>query len=595
MLATKSEKLTLLVPPQAASLVKKFSAVEGSFFPLATSNIDALRRFFDFAESAVTNRGYVLAMYNKGDMVVRAGTINSDTITVNPEFSYADVPLGLIVEGDVVVIKGGKATKKLEAGDFIGLFETVDWLSTHRKRNIGDWTLITNRKTKIMYFGASVLSGKGGALGQLQQYLFGIARTDQVPQPITTLPLLDWVASHTTNTRLTDYAIVAHTHILPNNFPFFRHLSYLVGFGRMFVLEKPYSTVHSTYNDLITSGCEVVQVRMEPNLPYEYAVQKSLEVLWGKVIEEQKKSGFKKLLIVDDGGDLWLSIPWPAMQGVSIAGVEQTQRGISRLANSSHRIPPIVNVAASGTKKLVESVFIGQSVVDKLQELGLLKSGQIGVMGMGSIGAAVVRSLEKLGLKPLHYDPSFHHNTPDDPDGRPSIDSLFNDAEVIIGTTGTDSLKGVALERIHGHKILASASSADMEFSSLLKMASAISTPFDTRHLRVHEHLSFDILNGGYPLNFDRRKDATPSDDIVLTRCLMYIGAMQSVQLIESGLQEGTIYPLDTVSQKKTLEHWIADKNVTENPSPISIKDIDQIVGSVAPQKHSYFSQLWTD
>ncbi len=595
MIATKTKELVPLSAPEVLVLINGVFTGRDALSSLASSNTQALRTFFVTPGSVTIGQAYALATYVKGDTIVSLGMISAGTVSSPSDFSYADVPLGFIIEGEVVVVKGGKATKMLAAGDFIGLFETSDWLNTHHKRNIGDWTLITNSKTKIIYFGASVLGGQGNAAHQLRNYLIGLARSDQVPQPITTLPLLDWVASHTTKARLSDYAIVAHTHLLPNNFPFFRHLAYLVGFGRMFVLEKPYSTVQGTYNDLIKSGCEVIQVRMEPGLPYEYAVQKSVAILWTKVIEELKKNDITKLLLVDDGGDLWASIPWEALHGVSICGVEQTQRGITRLKNSHLRIPSIVNVASSGAKKLVESLFIGRSVVDKLFEGGHLRSKRIGIMGMGSIGAAVLASLKKLGLQPLHYDPSYHHHMPANTDARASIDSLFNDSDIIIGTTGTDSMKGVAVERIHGHKVLASASSADVEFSSLLKMAPATTSPFSTRQVRIHEDLMVDILNGGYPLNFDRENNATPSDDIVLTRCLLYIGAMQAVGLNDAGRENGAMYPLDGISQKKTLERWINEKNASTNQSPIAIQDIDRIVSATSPQTHIESFHVWND
>jgi len=68
-------------------------------------------------------------------------------------------------------------------------------------------------------------------------------------------------------------------------------------------------------------------------------------------------SSIKKLLIIDDGGDLWLSIPWNELNGVAIAGVEQTQRGITRIKDSRLHIPPIISVASSGIKKIIEAMI----------------------------------------------------------------------------------------------------------------------------------------------------------------------------------------------------------------------------------------------
>jgi len=560
------------------SLLDAISSSDMSYH-IPISNTQAIKNFLT-NRITTRNTDFSVEFYEKGDEVVNSGYIVSDKLKTEENFIYADVPLGFILKGEVVVVKGAKGTKKLGVGDFIGLFETSDWILTHKTRQIGDWTLIANADTEILYFGASVLNENDKNTENLRNYLVELARADRVPQPITTLPLLDWVASHTTRSRLNDYAIVVHTHILPNNLPFLRHLSYLVGFGRIYVLEKPYSTVRETYNELIQAGFEVIPVSMDPGVPYEFSVKKSLEILWAKVIEEQKKTNFKNILVVDEGGDVWLSIPWTAFEGVNIAGVEQTQRGITRIRNSHVHIPPIVSVASSGIKKIIESEFIGESVVKKLDKIGILSSTQqIGIVGMGNIGSAIVNALEVMSKKPIFYDSKYHTNPPKALQARASLDSLINESNLIIGTTGGDSLKGIALERISGNKIFVSASSADVEFASLLKLAQPTSTPFDTIRVLVHDKLTIDILNGGYPINFDRTQNATPSEDIVLTRCLMYIGAMQAAQLIFENIQMPGIYNLDHVSQKKLLEQWIKDKTNAGKPPRITQLNLAEIIG----------------
>lgn len=594
MITKQDEKFNPIVASEIFDLLNGIRCDKKTSLPLAFSNTEMLKDFFrDDKDTSPDN--YLLADYKPGEKIVELGKIADSYLKSSANFSYAEVPLGFIVKGEVIVNKGGKATKRLSEGDFIGLFETSDWLLTGRKREIGEWNLTNDSPTKIIYFGATSFRGDDFNHKKLKDYLVDIARNDYVPQPITTLPLLDWVASHTTKSRLNDYAIIAHTHLLPNNFPFFRQLSYLVSFNRMFVLEKPYSTVKKTFNDLVQSGCEVIPVNMEPGFPYEYAIKKSLDILWAKVIEEQKKTGFKKLLIIDDGGDLWLSIPWNDLEGVSIAGVEQTQRGITRIKNSNHRIPPIISVASSGVKKIVESIFIGRSVVNKLKELRVLsKSKRIGIMGMGSIGQAATQRLNELGYKPLFYDSDYKK------DGGTSqycssIDVLLDQSDIIIGTTGFDSLKGIPFERVRGRKILASASSADVEFASLLKIVESTTSPFGTRYVKINNNLSFDILNGGYPINFDRQSDATPSEDIVLTRCLMYTGAMQSAKLIKNGVQDGAIYNLDIITQQKLLERWIEDKNKTGHIPDIKENEIDNIVKHSNIEEFKNMESAWED
>jgi hypothetical protein len=558
------------------TLLRNAGRDDKEYASLALSNLETLKEYFkNEVNSDITG---VFIKYVKGETIVKHGQILSASLTQNPAFSYAHVPLGFILKGEVIVIKGEKATKQLSEADFIGLFETSDWLTTGQNREIGDWTLIANSETEILFFDSNTFQRKDAPAAILRDYLIEASRSDKVPQPLTTLPLLDWTASHTTRSRLSDYAIIAHTHLLPNNAPLFRHLAHLVGFGRMYILEKPYSTVPKVRNELIKSGCEIIPVRMEPGMPYEFAVQKSLEILWAKILEEQRRTGFKKILIIDDGGDIWLSTPWDQLGDVNITGVEQTQRGITRVANTSHRIPSIVSVASSGIKKFVESKFIGRSIVEKLQQLDLPGSHSVGILGTGSIGSAVRDWFRKNDIKTLHYDPTLQNNMSGDYTSRPSLDSLINDSDVIIGTTGTDALKGAAFERMNGNKILVSASSADIEFSTVLKFANPTDAPFGTRHIEIHDNLSFDVLNGGYPINFDRQSDATPDEDIVLTRCLMYVGAMEAVELLEKGSPQNKIYALDPTSQKKILNRWIEKQIANAGNSAVEINEVESIV-----------------
>jgi hypothetical protein len=489
-------------------------------------------------------------------------------------------------------MKGGKAVKALGEGDFIGLFETSDWLQTKQNRQIGEWTLIADADTEIMYFTESVLSNEDLVTSNFRTYLVELARADHVPQPLSSLPLLDWVASHTTRSRLPDCAIVIHTHLLPNSAPFFRHLSHLVSPGRTFILEKPYSTVRHVFNNLTRSGYDVTQIRMEEGMPYEFAARKGTDILWGKIIEAQKKENFKKILVVSDGGDLWLSLPWQAFDNVQIAGVEQTQRGIARIETSSLRTPPVVSVASSGVKKIVESQFIGRAVVKKLKELGSLETAKsIGVIGTGSIGMATLDNLKKLGYAAISYDAS--HRPGKTLEGAvASLDTLLNRSDLIIGTTGTDALAGVAFERVSGKKVLASASSSDLEFGVLLKLANPTLDVFGTRHAVVHDTLEVEILNGGYPINFDRIKDSTPDEDIVLTRCMLYIAAMQAAALFG---KESGIYNLDRTSQQHMLERWIQDKHAAGHDPTIRETDIEGIVSYSSLKNAKYMPSVWRD
>lgn len=531
----------------------------------------------------------LVAHYQKNTEIVHEGKITSSQF---PEpFMYAHVPLGIILRGNVNVIKGSKATKQLHTGDFVGLFETSDWLITKKNREIGHWTLVADEDVEILFFSSVLLTEANKATRTFCDYLTNLAQHDPVSQPITDLPLLDWVASHTTKHRLSKCIIIAHTHLLPNNFPLFRHLSHLVDFGHMFVVEKPYSTVESTLHSCIRSGIEIIPVQIIPGFPYEFAAQKSIAILWQKVLETAKREKIEKILILDDGGDIWLSIPWNELHGIRIAGAEQTQRGITRIIHTTAQLPPVVSVATSGIKKIIEPLFIGLSVVDQLTASNTITMKQrIGIIGLGSIGNAILAALTAAGYVVEVYDAGDSNTST-----KSSLDTLINDCDVIIGTTGTDALKGIALERIHGTKVLISASSADVEFSSLLRFASPSTSPFDTITIAIHDGCTMNILNGGYPINFDRKKNATPDDDIVLTRCLLYIGLMQAAELLEKDCAQSGIYSLDIESQRKTLHAWIQNKHDHQQPTHINEKDVERIVTSPSTESQISMPSVWTE
>lgn len=565
------------------------------YHPIPLSNSSQVRQYMSTLPDGAA--GFARISYAKGETLVSNGVITDESLQSRPELNYAHVPLGFIIRGTVTVIKDSRGFKTLSEGDFLGLFETSDYLMTGKNRQIGGWTLVASSEADILFFGSSILKADTPSAQSFRQYLIGLARTDHVPQPISDLPLLDWVASHTTRARPTDCAIVAHTHLLPNNQPFFRHLSSLVDFGRIYILDKPYSTIRAVMNQLVLAGFEVIPMQVDANMPYEFATEKSLDVLWRKVVDDQKRRHFKKLLIVDDGGDLWRTVPWSELTGVEIVAVEQTQRGIARAERDNLKFPPVVSVASSGIKKLVESEFIGISVAKKLDELGILAQvKKIGIIGMGSIGIAIETALINKGLMPLSYDPKYHQEAPDSDRARLSMDVLLNECDLIIGTTGTDALKGLPYERVTtGRKLLVSASSADIEFSSLLRMALPRSSPFETAIVPLHDLLTVEILNGGYPINFDREHDATPDDDIVLTRCLMYVGAMQALELLEKGIQETAVYNLDRLSQEKLLERWIEDKNKSDHKTHITKDMIKTIVSTTSFKGAKDMPSIWVD
>lgn len=432
--------------------------------------------------------------------------------------------------------------------------------------------------TEILFFTRDLFDKKDLTIDNFKKYIIKTAQLDSVPQPTSSLPLLDWLASNVTTHRLYDHAIIIHTHLLPNNIPLFRHLAHLVGVNRIFIIGKPYSTIRSAYLQLALAGIEIITINLKPGLPYNFAVKEGMEILWQRILESRKHNTFSKLIILDDGGDVWTSIPWGKIGDLQIAGTEQTQRGITRILDTHMKLPPIISTATSGIKKEIESVFIGQSVIKKLNQIANYDTQKIGILGMGSIGNAIFNDFQKRGIGCFYYDPI----EKDFGEGNlSSIDELLHKSDIIIGATGLNVLQEVPFERIEGHKILISVSSADLEFSSILQFQEK---PIDTIEIRIHDKLSFTVLNGGYPINFDRENDATPDDEIVLTRCLLYIGMMQAEMLLREDEFKSGFYNLDVDSQTKLLKKWFMD-----TPKKSKQFDLDSEIKHIIENSKSNF------
>ena len=207
---------------------------------LAQENIKRSQIFLEQAQKAQL----ILARYQEQEQIVCLGNLVSNKFSKTDINIYAPVPLGIILKGEIIVLKEGKATKRLLSGDFIGLFETAYYLHLHSTRRIGNWSLTADCNTEILFFAdlAEFKHANKTFFLQFQNYLVETARGDLVPQPITDLPLLDWIAAKVTKNLLDDTFIIAHTHILPTSLGLFRQLAHLVGYQNMLVMEKPYST-----------------------------------------------------------------------------------------------------------------------------------------------------------------------------------------------------------------------------------------------------------------------------------------------------------------------------------------------------------------
>jgi release factor glutamine methyltransferase len=256
-----------------------------------------------------------------------------------------------------------------------------------------------------------------------------------------------------------------------------------------------------------------------------------------------KVAGQGDLILLDEGGDLHCDLPM-ALANRS-AGIEQTTSGMQSIWKC-----PIVLACRSAAKLVFESQIIARGVLRKLESLDLLDGRAVGVIGLGALGAEITRALLAREIPTSGTD---LRDAPDDLTHlRVDADQLLHSAELILGCSGQDALNGRDLASLKGRKIFASCSSSDVEFRSVLKRLPATKRFEDVQGWLGELHCT--VLNGGFPVNFDRVQEWELFEEILLTRMLVLEGLEQARLLIGSAPRGVMLNP---ATQLKIVNEWL--------------------------------------
>lgn len=313
--------------------------------------------------------------------------------------------------------------------------------------------------------------------------------------------------------------LLALQHRLPSVAWLLSELARSRRFDRIALISKPYSAISNAWPDGLGLVAEL------PNL--DTAVQ--------------SLSG--RTLLLDEGGGLHRALPMHVTDDV--AGVEQTSFG----ARARWKCPMVL-VCRSAAKLLFESQIIARGIVRKLESLRRLDCGPVGIIGLGAIGSAVARALLSRGIPVMASETQ---STPADLKAYcVPVHELLIRCRTILGCTGKDCLGDVTLDRLTGRRTFISCSSSNIEFLSLLNRLPAGSAYGDRRG--GIGALQVEVLNGGYPINFDRQNEWERFEEILLTRMLVLEGLKQADSLI-GGRPRGVM--LDPALQLRVLETWL--------------------------------------
>lgn len=371
------------------------------------------------------------------------------------------------------------------------------------------------------------------------------------------LPLLQVVRETYPFVRLEDSYVICAQHLLETSAVLFCNL-FEIGLNpnHFSVIGKCYSTNPNTYLYLTNRGgldvcCSSLQFSSTESFDIQY--KENIKRFVEKRLEKILNSGCRKLIVVDDGGELIECIVHLAKYGafspnLEIIGIEQTSSGFTKLQSVDLTFP-VVNVARSSVKLHIESSIIADSVMRNLciafKEINISPERAL-LIGYGAIGMKVGEKL-KLSCSVDSFDPK----------RKESSIKFFEDIDfkrynLIVGCSGRRVINFSDFCLLGKQTVLASVSSSDREFCGV-----EFRSQLDVRP-QCHEHISargIHLLNCGFPVNFSSHYDLVDDDRYQLTRSLLLAGILQAYAHI--GPSDHFI-DLNSNVQRVISEHFVS-------------------------------------
>jgi S-adenosylhomocysteine hydrolase len=424
----------------------------------------------------------------------------------------------------------------------------------HLTDNIMIGRIVIDRRAQIVLRTSYAMAHPHANVGDFEPMLFkSLPVLDKIIQKVRVEPQVAAVFSRV--------VFVFVQHLLESTGSLIEALATLGGrTDKMFVLGKSYSANVDVMERLRSIGVSV-QVNSIPNpgTPFSEAFENDVHKLWELVIRGLPRRGYPIVVIVDDGGHCIKLLPKGLLGRCAvICGVEQTKSGLHRLAIEKPRIP-VIDVAFSAAKKFIEAPMIADAIISRLPASSFTAGTKCGVIGLGNVGRALARRLLESGHMVYATDRNRDcSSSVGDTTWCKDVREVLRMSECIFGCTGEDVMTVKDLTGLTGNKVLVSCSSEDREFYSLLARlpkSGQIAKNGKARDIAFNEQrLQVTILNGGYPINFDKSTESVPSTDIQTTRGLLLGGILQSLFGVHRSAN--VTEQLDPALQQFVVQAW---------------------------------------
>lgn len=384
--------------------------------------------------------------------------------------------------------------------------------------------------------------------------------TSAFAHPIPKLPIIDLMVEKAPKLllpTLDKVAFVGVQHILETTATLFKGLIDLgVGPENMFFAGKPYSTSPEVAAAISDLGITLVPGAHHKIVgQYQQACREGSNKMWQRFIESIKSKSIEKIVVLDDGGRVLEAMPSFLKYDYMITGIEQTRGGLYSPSLAS--LPfPLIEVATSAVKCMVESPLIAEAVLNRVRPIMrkiCAEPGKtvFGVVGNGAIGFAITNYLLTNGFKVVVYDENgLSFNGHRERNGSRylyrvnSSAAVIANSDCIFGCTGRDITEGIDVFGIATtDKIFISCTSEDKEFLSLLKKIANVSysgfDPLGDILYTTECGGKISILSGGFPINFDRKPWNVPASDIEVTQGLLFGACLQAMRCATTPVGDG--------------------------------------------------------
>ncbi|MFW6114451.1 MAG: NAD(P)-dependent oxidoreductase, partial [bacterium] len=283
---------------------------------------------------------------------------------------------------------------------------------------------------------------------------------------------------------------------------------------------------------------------------------------------EQTEAG-RPLLIVEDGGYIvpYLHEACPELLSHVIGAVEQTTKGKRNDEKISELRFPVLAVAASEAKQVLESSHVGRAVVRNVERAlpnERLAGKKSCLIGYGGIGEHIAQELRNVKMDVVVWDEEPLRRAAAEEAGLQVADSVTNaiaDAWLVIGATGSTSVTETEINRFrHGSYLVSASSDWDeidrhaLENLSVERRASSVGTRYKLRKVGNPE---ITLLANGCPINF-YRADSLPNAVIDAVLSQLFVAAaevMSGEQDLNNGVLTNEVNEL--ISKRKLVDRYM--------------------------------------